>query len=56
MQVVGEGIENQDDWDFLAQLGCDVGQGHFIARPMPAASVVDWMGACGRKNPRHQRH
>jgi EAL domain-containing protein (putative c-di-GMP-specific phosphodiesterase class I) len=45
MQVVGEGIEDRDDWDFLSHLGCDVGQGYYIARPMPAADVVDWMGA-----------
>jgi EAL domain-containing protein (putative c-di-GMP-specific phosphodiesterase class I) len=45
MQVVGEGIEDRDDWDFLSQLGCDVGQGYYIARPLPAADVVDWMGA-----------
>jgi EAL domain-containing protein (putative c-di-GMP-specific phosphodiesterase class I)/FixJ family two-component response regulator len=44
MQVVAEGIENREDWDFLSQLGCDVGQGYFIARPMPAADVVDWIG------------
>ena len=43
MQVVGEGIEDRDDWNFLSQLGCDVGQGYFIARPMPAADVVDWI-------------
>jgi EAL domain-containing protein (putative c-di-GMP-specific phosphodiesterase class I) len=47
MQVVGEGIENQDDWNFLSQLGCDVGQGYFIARPMPAADVVDWLSVWG---------
>jgi EAL domain-containing protein (putative c-di-GMP-specific phosphodiesterase class I)/ActR/RegA family two-component response regulator len=45
MQVVGEGIEDRDDWNFLSQLGCDVGQGYFIARPMPAAEVVDWISA-----------
>jgi EAL domain-containing protein (putative c-di-GMP-specific phosphodiesterase class I)/FixJ family two-component response regulator len=43
MQVVGEGIEDQDDWNFLSRLGCDVGQGYFIARPMPAADVIDWI-------------
>ena len=47
MQVVGEGIEDQDDWNFLSQLGCDVGQGYFIARPMRAADVVDWIRAWG---------
>src|SRR3984957_15663423 len=44
MQVVGEGIGDQDDWNFLSRLGCDVGQGYFIARPMPAADVIDWIG------------
>jgi EAL domain-containing protein (putative c-di-GMP-specific phosphodiesterase class I)/FixJ family two-component response regulator len=44
MQVVGEGIEDQDDWNFLSRLGCDVGQGYHIARPMPAADVIDWIG------------
>ncbi len=47
MQVVGEGIEDQDDWNFLSQLGCDVGQGYFIARPMPAADVVAWIRLWG---------
>jgi EAL domain-containing protein (putative c-di-GMP-specific phosphodiesterase class I) len=45
MQVVGEGIENREDWEFLRLRGCDVGQGYFISRPMPAADVVDWVGA-----------
>jgi EAL domain-containing protein (putative c-di-GMP-specific phosphodiesterase class I)/FixJ family two-component response regulator len=49
MQVVGEGIEDQDDWNFLSQLGCDVGQGYFIARPMPAADVIDWMRIWGER-------
>jgi EAL domain-containing protein (putative c-di-GMP-specific phosphodiesterase class I) len=49
MQTVGEGIEDRDDWNFLSQLGCDVGQGYFIARPMPAAEVVDWIRAWGAR-------
>jgi EAL domain-containing protein (putative c-di-GMP-specific phosphodiesterase class I)/FixJ family two-component response regulator len=49
MKVVAEGIEDQEDWDFLAHLGCDVGQGYFIARPMPAAAVIDWIIAWGKK-------
>jgi EAL domain-containing protein (putative c-di-GMP-specific phosphodiesterase class I)/DNA-binding NarL/FixJ family response regulator len=54
MQVVGEGIEDQNDWDFLSQLGCDVGQGYFIARPMPAADVVEWIRVWGaRTGPTH---
>jgi EAL domain-containing protein (putative c-di-GMP-specific phosphodiesterase class I) len=43
MQVVGEGIEDQDDWDYLRGLGCEVGQGYFIAPPMPAGRLLDWL-------------
>jgi len=49
MKVVGEGIEDRDDWNFLSQLGCDVGQGYFISRPMPAAEVGDWIGTWGAR-------
>jgi EAL domain-containing protein (putative c-di-GMP-specific phosphodiesterase class I)/FixJ family two-component response regulator len=45
MQAVGEGIENREDWEFLRLRGCDVGQGYFIARPMPASDVVGWVDA-----------
>jgi len=43
MQAVGEGIEDRADWDVLRALGCEAGQGYFIARPMPAEDVLDWM-------------
>jgi EAL domain-containing protein (putative c-di-GMP-specific phosphodiesterase class I) len=49
MKVVAEGIEDQDDWDALSDLGCDIGQGYFIAHPMPAAAVLDWLSAWGKK-------
>jgi EAL domain-containing protein (putative c-di-GMP-specific phosphodiesterase class I)/FixJ family two-component response regulator len=49
MKVVAEGIEDQEDWDCLSDLGCDIGQGYFIARPMPAAAVLNWLTAWGKK-------
>ncbi len=45
MVVVAEGVEDQDDWDLLRNTNCDVAQGYFIARPMPAAAVNDWMAS-----------
>lgn len=39
---VAEGIETREDWQTLADLGCDLGQGYFIAPPMPLASLPDW--------------
>jgi EAL domain-containing protein (putative c-di-GMP-specific phosphodiesterase class I) len=43
MEVVAEGVEDQDDWAFLRRTGCDLAQGYFIARPMPAADLPGWM-------------
>lgn len=43
MEVVAEGVEDQDDWDFLRSTRCDLAQGYFIARPMPAAELPGWM-------------
>ena len=43
MKTVAEGVEDRDDWDFLRAAGCDLAQGYFIARPMPAADLPGWM-------------
>ena len=42
MSVVGEGVEDKDDWDYLRAHGCDYAQGYFMAKPMPAALIGDW--------------
>ncbi len=43
MKVVAEGIENQDAWDKLAELGCNLGQGYHMCRPCPAADFKTWV-------------
>jgi EAL domain-containing protein (putative c-di-GMP-specific phosphodiesterase class I)/CheY-like chemotaxis protein len=43
MEVVAEGVEDRDDWDFLARTGCDLAQGYFIARPMRAEQLPVWV-------------
>lgn len=45
MDVVAEGAEDRDDWDFLRRVRCDLVQGYFIARPMPAADLPGWVEA-----------
>ncbi|MBA4742192.1 MAG: EAL domain-containing response regulator [Azoarcus sp.] len=42
LQTVGEGVEDQHDWDFLLASGCDLAQGYYIAKPMPADALPDW--------------
>jgi len=39
-KVVAEGIETDDQREFLRRLGCDLGQGHLLGRPRPLARVV----------------
>lgn len=43
MEAVAEGVEDQADWDFVRKSGCDIAQGYFIAKPMPAADFVGWI-------------
>jgi diguanylate cyclase (GGDEF)-like protein len=43
LKVVAEGIETPAEWSTLLRLGCDLGQGYLISRPMPATSVPDWL-------------
>lgn len=41
--TVAEGVENIDDWVFLREVGCDVAQGYFIAKPMSASHLPLWL-------------
>jgi diguanylate cyclase (GGDEF)-like protein len=42
MRVVAEGIEDERILDMLVAMGCDYGQGFYIARPMPVAGLGEW--------------
>lgn len=39
MMVVAEGVETQDQLDFLCGLGCEYGQGYLFSRPVPVSEV-----------------
>lgn len=41
--VVAEGIENKATWDMLNDMGCDLAQGYFISKPMPAEALQNWI-------------
>jgi len=43
MQSVAEGVETEDDWHFLRELGCDLAQGYFISQPVPAEEIPQWL-------------
>jgi len=42
MVSVAEGVQFRPDWDLLSELGCDVMQGYFIARPMSEEGLEAW--------------
>lgn len=49
METVAEGVEDRDDWNFLRRSGCEVAQGYFIAKPMPADELPAWMEVWQRR-------
>jgi diguanylate cyclase len=43
LESVAEGVEDARTWDLLAVLACDMAQGYFISRPIPAEDVLPWL-------------
>jgi EAL domain-containing protein (putative c-di-GMP-specific phosphodiesterase class I) len=43
LQVVAEGVETAATLDQLAALGCDLAQGYYLSRPLPAEALADWL-------------
>jgi diguanylate cyclase len=43
LTTVAEGVEDEETWKLLDELGCDVAQGFLIARPMPVTDLSNWM-------------
>lgn len=43
LSTVAVGVTQRPDWDLLAQLGCEVAQGRFIAHPMTEMGFGIWL-------------
>lgn len=50
--VIAEGVETWQHSQSLIELGCEWGQGYYIAKPMPALAVESWV----REWRRHEFH
>jgi diguanylate cyclase (GGDEF)-like protein len=44
LEVVAEGVETDQQYAAVRRMGCDLAQGYFIAKPMPAAQLREWHG------------
>jgi len=61
LEVVAEGVETQDAWEQLVDLGCDLAQGYYMAVPMSVADLEIWLkqssyglpGGNGKSNGSH---
>ncbi len=47
LTVVAEGVEQAADAERLKALGCDVAQGYWYAKPMPADQATEWIRSGG---------
>jgi EAL domain-containing protein (putative c-di-GMP-specific phosphodiesterase class I)/CheY-like chemotaxis protein len=43
MRSVAEGVETEDDWHLLREIGCDLAQGYFIGVPMAPSELLQWL-------------
>jgi EAL domain-containing protein (putative c-di-GMP-specific phosphodiesterase class I) len=42
LAAVAEGVEDQETLEMLSRLGCDLAQGFYLSRPLPAANIAEW--------------
>jgi EAL domain-containing protein (putative c-di-GMP-specific phosphodiesterase class I) len=54
MDVVAEGIETDEQYRLLRQMGCRYGQGFLFARPMTAEAISRLLRLPGRVLPEQQ--
>ena len=49
LQVVAEGVEDEATTHLLSDLQCDMAQGYYISRPVPADKLIQWMRETGMR-------
>ena len=49
LRVVAEGVEDAETMRRLGELDCDVAQGYFLGRPVPAAGLDALLARSGRR-------
>jgi len=48
LRIVAEGVEHEDQQQFLSALGCELMQGYRFVRPMPGDMLPDWLASNGQ--------
>jgi EAL domain-containing protein (putative c-di-GMP-specific phosphodiesterase class I) len=47
LDVIAEGVEDEQTAELLGELGCEYLQGYQLGRPLPAHDLVRWLGRAG---------
>ncbi len=42
MRIVAEGVETKEIYDILHGMNCDIAQGYYLSRPIPADELFEW--------------
>jgi PAS domain S-box-containing protein len=53
LSTVAEGVETQQDLEFVRSLGCELLQGYLIARPMLVEELLNWLHQNAAAQPDH---
>jgi len=56
LKVISEGIENKEALEWLNDMGCDYGQGYYIAVPMPYEDTLKWLKQSPCANASYMQH
>ncbi len=44
LKVIAEGVETDEQMQFLGAEGCDISQGYLISKPLPLDQLRPWLG------------
>ncbi|MFT5506724.1 MAG: EAL domain-containing protein (putative c-di-GMP-specific phosphodiesterase class I), partial [Gammaproteobacteria bacterium] len=47
LNIVAEGVENQPQYDYLKNLGCQQVQGYLISKPLPGEALMQFLAERG---------
>ncbi|MDM9381805.1 EAL domain-containing protein [Chlorogloeopsis sp. ULAP01] len=56
LNITAEGLETQDQLDYLQIRGCDEGQGYYFSNPVPVSTITQILKESSRQSDRSLVH
>lgn len=50
LEVIAEGVEEEEQFDFLAKKGCEYIQGYYLSKPLAEDDFIEWLREWRSKN------